>query len=348
MKINKTQRRLFIFFFCLAMFGFSDLDVQQEEQPLRKITITIRTLTGKTYKIETTPSELVSELKKLIEDQEGIPSDQQRLLFTKETLEDNPPLFDLENDHTLRSYNIKDGSKIHLVLRLLDVPQKNQPLGKIETAVHVPGRLSTCPGRFMYLEIDANTTVSMIKDKFSKTTRIPEGKKLRLTYKGVVRSNNDILAKYEIGDSTPIYLTYTNVAPPTTVVITEKPKETKPFPLLFTITAAAVIASAGTVYGLHSLGQKVKKLERNLWNTMKNYAKKLDSTINTERPIDEVFNELIEKAKKQNKNNIVKKLKQKWEEIKRARWKHKISVHNSVYAAIIVGGIGGTLLSKYI
>lgn len=72
-------------------------------------TIFIKTLTGKTITVETELSDTVLAVKQKVQKQEGIPPEQQRLLFTGKQLED---------DRTLADYAVKDNSVLHLVLRL--------------------------------------------------------------------------------------------------------------------------------------------------------------------------------------------------------------------------------------
>lgn len=69
----------------------------------------IKTLTGKTIKIENSGLKTVAELKNAIQDEEGIPPEQQRLIFAGKQLEDGA---------SLAGYNIKSGDTLHLILRL--------------------------------------------------------------------------------------------------------------------------------------------------------------------------------------------------------------------------------------
>ena len=135
--------------------------------------IFVKTLTGKTITLEVERADTIENVKRKIQDEEGIPTDQQCLIFAGKQLEDGRCLSD---------YNVPIEATLHLVIR---------PHSGMQVFV------KTLTGMKITLEVEPSDTIENVKTKIQDEEGIPPDYQC-LIFAGKVLEDGRCLSEYNV------------------------------------------------------------------------------------------------------------------------------------------------------
>ena len=143
--------------------------------------IKVKTLTGKEIEIDIEPTDKVERIKERVEEKEGIPPPQQRLIFSGKQMND---------ERTAADYKVQGGSVLHLVLAL-----RGGMLIKVKTLT----------GKEIEVDIEPTDKVTRIKERVEEKEGIPPPQQ-RLIFSGKQMNDEKTATDYKVQGGSVLHL----------------------------------------------------------------------------------------------------------------------------------------------